>query len=216
MISDLRELVPSDLPELQNVDELQEATGVSGEVDVAVRADDLTDPAVVAWMGDFKQRVLDDAGFGGEAHRLRRAGHAALSVHRPARPLRRASCPATRERVEGVLRPAAALLPRRLRQPRSEDSTAGTAVIPFGIKVMPFDEQKELIDSIRAEIDPPGTENDPPDGVSAEVVGLPVLAADANSALDRATATCSRSPASRRWRWRCSPSIARPAGRWCR
>jgi predicted RND superfamily exporter protein len=56
-------------------------------------------------------------------------------------------------------------------------------VIPFGIKVMPFDEQKQLIDSIRAQIDPPGTENDPPVGVSAEVVGLPVLAADANSAL---------------------------------
>ena len=63
------------------------------------------------------------------------------------------------------------------------DASAGTTVIPFGIKVMPFDEQKQLIDSIRAEIDPPGTEHDPPAGVSAEVVGLPVLAADANSAL---------------------------------
>ena len=48
---------------------------------------------------------------------------------------------------------------------------------------MPFDEQKELIDDIRAELDPPGTESDPPDGVEAEVVGLPVLAADANAAL---------------------------------
>ena len=65
----------------------------------------------------------------------------------------------------------------------SPDSQSGTLVIPFGIKVMPFDEQKQLIDSIRSEIDPPGTENDPPAGVSAEVVGLPVLAADANSAL---------------------------------
>ena len=57
-------------------------------------------------------------------------------------------------------------------------------MIPFGIKVMPFDQQKELIDSVRAEIDPPGTANDPPAGVTAEVVGLPVLAADANSALE--------------------------------
>ena len=65
VISDLRELVPSDLPELQNVDELQKTTGVSGEVEVAVRAADLTDPAVVAWMSDFKQRVLDRAGFQG-------------------------------------------------------------------------------------------------------------------------------------------------------
>jgi predicted RND superfamily exporter protein len=56
-------------------------------------------------------------------------------------------------------------------------------VIAFGIKVMPFDEQKELIDVIRAEVDPAGTASDPPEGVSAEVVGLPVLAADANAAL---------------------------------
>jgi predicted RND superfamily exporter protein len=48
---------------------------------------------------------------------------------------------------------------------------------------MPFDDQKRLIDSIRAEINPPGTDHDPPAGVTANVVGLPVLAADANSAL---------------------------------
>jgi predicted RND superfamily exporter protein len=50
---------------------------------------------------------------------------------------------------------------------------------------MPFDEQKELVDAIRAEIDPVGTENDPPPGVRAEVVGLPVLIADASSSLTR-------------------------------
>ena len=89
-------------------------------------------------------------------------------------------------------------------------------MIPFGIKVMPFDEQKELIDAIRAEIDPPGTENDPPEGVSAEVVGLPVLAADANSALAEqplpADARRARSPS----RWSCSRSTARRAARSCR
>ncbi len=182
LISDLRELVPSDLPELQNVDELQEATGVSGEVDVAVRADDITDPAVVAWMADFKQRVLADAGFGGEATRCveqdtQLCPYIALSDLFGDQP------PGTRERVEGMLN----LLPPYFLAAfvdRDDDSTAATAVIPFGIKVMPFDEQKRLIDSIRAEIDPPGTENDPPEGVTAEVVGLPVLAADANSALD--------------------------------
>ena len=58
-----------------------------------------------------------------------------------------------------------------------------TGVITFGIKVMPFDQQKALIDDIRAQVDPPGTGNDPPPGVTTEVLGLPVLAADANSAL---------------------------------
>jgi predicted RND superfamily exporter protein len=41
-----------------------------------------------------------------------------------------------------------------------------------------------LIDELRAEIDPPGGESDPPPGVEAVVVGLSVLAADANAALD--------------------------------
>ena len=98
VISDLRELVPADLPELQNVDELQDATGVSGEVEVAVRADDLTDPAVVAWMADFKERVLARAGFGGEVDPLRRPGREPVPVHRPARPLRRRTCRAPRSR----------------------------------------------------------------------------------------------------------------------
>ncbi len=183
VISDLRELVPSDLPELQNVDRLQEATGVSGEVEVAVRADDLTDPAVVAWISEFKQRVLANAGFRGEAtpcaeQETRLCPYIALPDLFGEQP------PATRERVEGVINLLPPYFLAAFVNREAEGSTAGTTVIPFGIKVMPFDEQKELIDSIRAEIDPPGVGNDPPEGVSAAVVGLPVLAADANSALE--------------------------------
>ena len=38
------ELVPQDLQALRDVNVLQEETGVSGEIDVTVRADDITDP----------------------------------------------------------------------------------------------------------------------------------------------------------------------------
>jgi len=48
---------------------------------------------------------------------------------------------------------------------------------------MPFDQQKQLIDDIRSQVNPPGTGNDPPPGVEAQVLGLPALAADANSSL---------------------------------
>ena len=44
VVSDVRELVPQDLQALRDVNELQEETGVSGEIDVTVRADDITDP----------------------------------------------------------------------------------------------------------------------------------------------------------------------------
>ena len=182
VISDLRELVPSDLPELRNVDELQNTTGVSGEVEVAVRADDLTDPEVVTWMGDFKQRVLDRAGFQGTEATCAEQD-AELCPFVDLSDLFGDQAPTSSDRVQGILD----LLPKYFLaafvSADAEGSKAGTAVIPFGIKVMPFDEQKQLIDSIRSEINPPGTENDPPAGVTAEVVGLPVLAADANSAL---------------------------------
>ena len=171
-----------ELPALRDVDALQEATGVSGEIDVTVRAPDLTDPEVIAWMRDFEDRVLDRAGFEGEPTGC---------VDQETRLCPRSRCPTcsaptaslTQKRVAGLLE----LLPPYFSQAVVSRDLAGdpqTAVIAFGIKVMPFDEQKELIDAIRAEIDPPGTENDPPDGVQAEVVGLPVLAADANSALE--------------------------------
>ena len=51
LVSDFRELLPHDLPALAGVTQIQRATGASGEVDVTVTADDLTNPRVVEWMG---------------------------------------------------------------------------------------------------------------------------------------------------------------------
>jgi hypothetical protein len=185
VISDLRELVPAELPALRDVDALQDATGVSGEVDVTVTAPDLTDPEVVAWMADFKARVLERSGFEGEPTScLDQNTQLCPSVALPDLFGAESGGDLTQARIRRVL----GLLPAYFSQAViSRDPESGefgnTAVIAFGIKVMPFDEQKRLIDSIREEIDPSGSENDPPAGVDAEVVGLPVLAADANSAL---------------------------------
>ena len=186
VISDLRELVPAELPALRDVDALQDATGVSGEVDVTVTAPDLSDPEVIAWMANFKQRVLDRSGFEGDPTScLDQDTQLCPSVALPDLFQAEQGGELTQERIRGVLD----LIPAYFSQAvisRDPDSgeLGNTAVIAFGIKVMPFDEQKRLIDSIRDEIDPAGTENDPPAGVNAEVVGLPVLAADANSALE--------------------------------
>jgi uncharacterized protein len=51
-----------------------------------------------------------------------------------------------------------------------------TANLAFGIRLMPLDRQKQVVDDIKAALQPP-------DGVEASVVGLPVLAAEANGAL---------------------------------
>ena len=65
VISDIRQLVPGDLPALQDVDELEQATGISGLTYVTVTAPELSDPAVISWMHDFEQRILARHGFEG-------------------------------------------------------------------------------------------------------------------------------------------------------
>lgn len=173
VVSDVRELVPADLPALESVDELQNVTGVSGEVDVIVRGEDVTTPEAITWMRDFKQRVLDEHGFTGEFPDCRAEGTELCPG--PALPdLIRTDGAPSQERIDSVLDVVPDyFLQAILSRPEGEDEIAN---ISFLIPVMPLDEQKALIDEIRADIDPP-------EGLSVEVVGLPVLAADANSEL---------------------------------
>jgi uncharacterized protein len=173
VVSDVRELVPTDLPALEGVDELQSVTGVSGEVDVIVSGEDVTSVEAMTWMRDFKQRVLEEHGFGGEFPDCRAEGTELCPG--PALPdLLRSDAEPSQERIDAVLSVVPDyFLQAILSRPDGEDEIAN---ISFLIPVMPLDEQKALIDEIRADIDPPP-------GLTAEVVGLPVLAADANSEL---------------------------------
>jgi uncharacterized protein len=182
VVSDLRELVPGDVLERADVDELQDETGVSGELNVIVTAPDLIDPEVVAWMSDLKQRVLARGGFGGEFPSCEAAQicpQIAMSDL-----FTEGTGTLDRERIRTVLDAVPRYFSQAVITHDPETGEPGqTANIAFGIRVMPLDEQKTLIDAIRAEIDPPGTENDPPSGVEARVAGLPALAADANEEL---------------------------------
>jgi uncharacterized protein len=150
-----------------------------------VTAPDLTDPGVIAWMHDFEQRVLARHGYAGRNPSCRdERTEICPEISLPAFLYAGGEATPTQRRIRTLLR----LLPAYIAQALvTTDPATGkpgnTGVITFGIKVMPFDQQKELIDDIRAQVDPPGTRADPPPGVNAEVLGLPVLAADANSAL---------------------------------
>ena len=184
VISDIRQLVPGNLPALQNVDELENATGVSGLTYVTVTAPDLKDPKVISWMHDFEQRVLERHGYT-SAQSCQSAGtEICPEISLPDFIYGDSTTAPSRQQITTDLR----LLPHYVAQAMvTTDPTTGkpgnTGVITFGIKVMPFDQQKALIDDIRNQINPPGSANDPPPGASAEVLGLPVLAADANSSL---------------------------------
>jgi hydrophobe/amphiphile efflux-3 (HAE3) family protein len=175
VVSDVRELVPGDLQALRDVNELQEETGVSGEIDVTVRADDVTKPEVIRWMARFQGAVLRDAGY--------RDGARCSQAKDPPE-----LCPALTltdllAAVEtGSPGQAAALLdavPEYLSQGVvSRDRK--TANLAFGIRLQSLERQQEVVERIERRLDPPA-------GVEAAVVGLPVLVADANDQLSSPT-----------------------------
>jgi uncharacterized protein len=184
VISDIRELVPRNLPALHDVDQLENATGISGLTYVTVTAPDLTDPKVIAWMHEFEQRVLTRHGYVGTAPSCQSPEtEICPEISLPDFLYGDSQAAPSQSRIRTDLR----LLPPYVSQAMvNTDPKTGkpgnTGVITFGIKVMPFDQQKALIDDVRSQINPPGGPA-PPAGVKAEVLGLPVLAADANSAL---------------------------------
>jgi hydrophobe/amphiphile efflux-3 (HAE3) family protein len=180
-VSDIRSLAPQSLPAVKNLTELQEATGVSGELDVSVEAEDLTDPATIEWMAAFKQRVLRANGFRGEDPSCLEAEVCpgpALSdfVTRGG--------PVTQRGVDATL---AALSPYALRQVAPVDPASGeighTALISFGIRAQSLDDQQALVDRVRAAIGTPGEAGGPLPGVEVRLAGLPVIAAEAASDL---------------------------------
>jgi hydrophobe/amphiphile efflux-3 (HAE3) family protein len=171
VISDVRELVPQDLQALKDVNVLQESTGVSGEIDVTLSGDDLTDPTVIQWMTEFQSGVLQAHGYTVGATCAQDNDPPELCPALSLPDLFRSGTPRSEESVRALLD---AVPPYFSQAVISSDRS--TATLAFGIRLMPLDRQKDVIDDIESRLDPP-------EGVDAAVVGLPVLAADANDSL---------------------------------
>jgi hydrophobe/amphiphile efflux-3 (HAE3) family protein len=170
VVSDVRELVPQDLQELRDVNALQEETGVSGEIDVTVRAEDITAPGVIRWMTRFQSAVLREHGY--------RPGKRCTQERNPPELCPALSLPdlfSASGTDQGQVRQLLDAVPAYFSQGVvTPDRT--TANLAFGIRLMPLDRQHDVVQDIQDRLDPPP-------GVDASVVGLPVLAAEANSAL---------------------------------
>jgi hypothetical protein len=161
-VSEVRQLAPHNLEQVENLNTFEQATGTTGDLEVLVEAPDLTDPATIEWMAAFKRRVLkeDDVTAGPAlSDFLTRGGRV------------------TKSGIEATL---AAMSPYSLRQvaPLGPNGKVGhRALIGFGIKSQTLAEQQRLLDSVRAQI------GDPPPGVEVHLTGLPVIAAEAGSEL---------------------------------
>jgi predicted RND superfamily exporter protein len=181
-VSDIRSLAPQNLSAVRDLNNLQDTTGVSGQLDVSVKAPDLTDPATIAWMAGFKQRVLRDNGFSDENPSCLEADVCpgpALSDF-----LTRGGGELTRAGIEATL---AALSPYALRQVAPLDPKSGEvgheALLSFGIRTESLENQQALIDRVRAQIGESGSPGGPPAGVEVDLAGLSVIAAESASDL---------------------------------
>jgi hydrophobe/amphiphile efflux-3 (HAE3) family protein len=173
VVSDIQQLVPQDLQALRDVNALQKETGISGEIDVTVRADDITDPKVLGWMRSFQDRVLKKGGFE-RAKRdscLNRRDPPDLCPAFSLTDLFQEGAPLDRRQVAGLLDAVPIYF-----QQGAITRDRKTANLAFGIRLQPLDKQREVVDDIKDELKPPP-------GVEADVVGLPVLVAEANGRL---------------------------------
>jgi predicted RND superfamily exporter protein len=182
-VSDIRSLAPQSLTAVRELTELQDATGVSGDLEVSIDAPDLTDPAVIRWMAGFKQRALAAGGFDEED------GCRAGAELCPG-PALSDFVGGGRGMSRGEIRTTlAALPPYALEQVAPLDPRTGrlghTALLAFGIREQSLQDQERLIDRIRAQVGAPGTKDGPPPGVRVRFAGLPLIAAQSAGDLSR-------------------------------
>jgi uncharacterized protein len=166
--TDITKLVPQSLSSLQSLNALERTTGVGGEIDLLVRAKNLAEPATIEWMRSYESAMLARFGYSSASGcanaRLCPAlsltdlfGERTTSSSKPAK--------LTQADVSGLL---SVIPPYFSQDVITTDRHAAT--LAFGIRLTGLDRQAKLIDEMRSSLHPPA-------GVSAQLVGLSVLAA---------------------------------------
>jgi hydrophobe/amphiphile efflux-3 (HAE3) family protein len=181
--ADVRDLAPQGSRAIRDLNRLQDATGVSGQLQVAVEAPDLSDPATIRWMAGFKRRVLSENGFSGPRPSCLKAEICpgpALSDFLTSG----GDAKLSKGEIRATLREVPAY---DLEQVAPVDPGTGLpgdlALLSFGIRAQSLERQQALIDRVREAVGTPGTADGPPAGVRVRFAGLPVIAASAASSL---------------------------------
>jgi uncharacterized protein len=167
--TDISKLAPQNLSSLHNLNELERVTGVGGEIDLMVSSSALTKVATIEWMSAYEGTILKRFGYSA----AKGCGHAQLC---PAFSLpdlfhegEGSTAKLTQKRVNALL---AALPPYFSEDVITPDRHVAT--LAFGIRLMPLQQQQHVIEQMQSSLRPPP-------GVSARLVGLSVLAAQAGA-----------------------------------
>lgn len=173
----IRELLPTRSEAVSDFVRTEDATGTSGEVDLIVRAPDVTTPEVVDWLARARVGILERSGY---LDGTTESCSGALLCPGPSIPdfIPTGEALPDREGIAvalGELPPVerAAILPGGVRSGRPAEVTR----IPFSVRSSSVEEQERAIEIIR-EVTASDGPAPPPPGVTAEPAGLPVVVAD--------------------------------------
>ncbi len=169
--SDVTKLVPASMPALRDLHTLERITGVSGEIDVVVRARDVATPRTIGWMIRYEDALFGHYGYRESTGCSRSTLCPALSLPDLFQTSGRSGPALTQSSIDSTL---GAVPPYFSQAVITRDRHV--ASLAFGIRLMPLARQQRVINYMRAELHPPP-------GVTADLAGLPVLAAQADGAL---------------------------------
>ena len=172
--SDVTKLVPPNMPALRDLRTLERVTGVSGEVDIVVHAKNVATPATVGWMKNYENALFNH-------YRYVETKGCAYSTLCPALSLPdlfssgggagQSSSALTASSINSLLSAVPTYFSQAVITPDHREAT-----LAFGIRLMPLSRQQQVLDYMRSQLHPPP-------GVTAQLAGIPVLAAQANAAL---------------------------------
>ena len=168
--SDVTRLVPQSSPSIHALRALEATTGVSGEIDVAVRGADVATPATVRWMSAYQSTLLRHFDYRGSCTGTALCPALSLPDLFSATGTSSATTP-TQAQIDSLLAAVPAYFSSAVLTSDRREAT-----LAFGIELMPLARQERVVDYMRAQLHPPT-------GVSAALTGLPVLAAQADAAL---------------------------------
>lgn len=166
--TNIEKLVPQDTASLRNLNTLERLSGVGGVVNLTIGGSGVLEPATIEWMSSYESAMLKRFGYTAN----RGCGKAKLC---PAFSLpdlfqhEGAKAKLGRADVNGLLNAIPPYFSQAVIAPGRR-----LASLAFGIKLMSLDEQQRVIEVMRTSLHPPR-------GVSAQLVGLSVLAAQANA-----------------------------------
>ncbi|HWF35583.1 MAG TPA: MMPL family transporter, partial [Solirubrobacteraceae bacterium] len=145
--SDVTKLVPSNMRALRDLNTLEKVTGVSGEIDVTIRAADLAQPRIVNWMISYEQDLLTHFGYVERNGCARAVLCPALSLpdlFSQGRTASTASGTSASPLTEARIRTLLGVLPPYFKS-AVITSDYRFATVAFGIRLMPLAKQEQVI-----------------------------------------------------------------------